>query len=69
MNHSSPIPAQRDLTGAAEAPLTGDAALLDEQLRAIRALGILLESRLIDEAEYERRAALFGAEAEDTGQG
>jgi hypothetical protein len=43
-------------------PSIGDAELLDEQLRAIRALGILLESHLIDEAEYERRAALFGGE-------
>ena len=37
-----------------------DLAFLDEQVRAMRALGILLDSKLIDQAEYERRAALHG---------
>jgi hypothetical protein len=32
---------------------------LTENVRAMRALGILLESKLIDRSEYERRAAIF----------
>ena len=34
----------------------------DEQLRAMQALGILLDSKLIDRSEYDRRAAIFGGE-------
>ncbi len=36
-----------------------DSASRHEELRAIRALGILLESKLIDQMEYERRIAPF----------
>jgi hypothetical protein len=40
-------------------PPTDDTATRHEELRAIRALGILLESKLIDQMEYERRIASF----------
>jgi hypothetical protein len=42
-----------------DTPETALAALQEEELRAIRALGILLESRLIDQIEYERRVATY----------
>jgi hypothetical protein len=41
------------------APQIDDSVSRHEELRAIRALGILLESKLIDQMEYERRIAPF----------
>jgi hypothetical protein len=55
MNRSLPTP-----SALPDAEATDDLAFLDEQVRAMRALGILLDSKLIDEEEYERRALLHG---------
>ena len=53
----------QSLVAASPSPdpeVADDLAFLDEQVRAMRALGILLDSKLIDEDEYERRASLHG---------
>ncbi len=42
-----------------ELKITSSSEELDGDLRALRALRLLLESRMIDRTEYERRLASF----------
>ncbi len=55
----SPAPHTLDPAAAEAAADLNERAVREEELRAMRALRILLESKLIDQLEFERRLASF----------